>query len=414
MDRVSTNLPNDNMQFYTRQRQVDMSELQDKMASQTRIQNLRDDPAAASHATRYQSYNARLERYSDNMQMAINTYNTTETNMRQAMDIMQEVRQLAVQGANGTYTKEELRHMATQVDEYLKQMVLLANSLNGDGTAVFAGERTKNLPFRVVEGTLPGSDKTVIAGVEYMGNIGVKETEISDNHYIETSFPGNQVFWAENQQVYAKRDASNFVVTADSTISVDGVGIDLRQGDNIYAIIGKINASKAAVKARLDPVQNSLVLETTSPHQLWLGDSAGRVLQDLGVVKDGNGPAPNNLAKDAVRFGGSLFDSLISLRDHLQQGDQLSVGGEVLRGVDSGMGNLLSSLGSLGAKSSRVQVAFKNNEKMIPDVKGRLSLEMDLDMTKAITDLKLMELTHEAALSTAAKVLRPTLLDFLR
>jgi len=304
--------------------------------------------------------------------------------------------------------------MATQVDEYLKQMLLVANAIGGDGTTVFAGERTKNLPFRVVEGTLPGTDKTVITGVEYMGNIGVKQTEISDNHYVETSFPGNQVFWAENQRIFAARDATNYVVTANSTIAIDGVPVELRQGDNIYAIINKINSSKTAVKARLDPAQNSLVLETTTPHQLWLNDQNGKVLQDLGIVRDGGSPSPLNLAKDASRFGGSLFDSLISLRDHLQRGDQINVGGDVLAGLDSGMGNLLSNLGSLGAKSSRVQLAFKNNEKMIPDMKQRLSIETDLDMTKAITDYKLMELTHEAALSTAAKVLRPSLLDFMR
>lgn len=414
MERVSTNLPNDNMQYYTRQRQVDMSNLQSKMATSSRILNLRDDPAAASHATRYQSFNTRLERYSDNMQMALNTYNTTEDHMRQGLDILHEVRQIAVQGANGLYGKGEYEAFAMQVDEYLKQMVAVANAVGGDGTTVFAGERTKNLPFRVIEGTLPGSDKTVITGVEYMGNIGVKQTEIADNIYINTTFPGNQVFWSENQQIFARRDATNFAVTANSTMNIDGVPIELRQGDNIYAIIGKINSSKAAVKARLDPVQNSLVLETTSPHQLWLEDAAGSVLQDLGVIQNSIGKPPQNIAKDASRFGGSMFDTLIALRDHLQRGDQLNVGGEMLKGIDSSMSNLLSNLGSLGAKSSRVQVAYKNNEKMIPDMEARLSIETDLDMTKAITDYKLLELTHEAALSTAAKVLRPTLLDFLR
>ena len=414
MERVSTNLPNDNMQYFTRQRQVDMSDLQNKMATSSRIQNLRDDPAAASHATRYQSFNTRLERYSDNMQMALNTYNTTEDHMRQGLDILHEVRQIAVQGANGLYGKGEYEAFAMQVDEYLKPMVAVANAVGGDGTTVFAGERTKNLPFRVIEGTLPGTDKTVISGVEYLGNIGVKQTEIADNIYINTTFPGNQVFWSENQQIFARRDATNYAVTANSTMNIDGVPIELRQGDNIYAIIGKINESKAAVKARLDPVQNSLVLETTNPHQLWLEDASGKVLQDLGVVQNSAGKPPHNIAKDASQFGGSIFDTLIALRDHLQRGDQLNVGGDMLKGIDSSMGNLLSNLGSLGAKSARVQVAYKNNEKMIPDMKDRLSIETDLDMTKAITDYKLMELTHEAALSTAAKVLRPSLLDFLR
>ncbi len=43
-----------------------------------------------------------------------------------------------------------------------------------------------------------------------------------------------------------------------------------------------------------------------------------------------------------------------------------------------------------------------------------LSREVDLDLSKAITDLKMLEHTHQAALGTSARILRPTLLDFLR
>lgn len=414
MDRVSSNLPNDNMQYFTRQRQVDMSELQSKMGAQTRMLNLRDDPAAAAHSTRYQSFTARLEKYSSNIQMAINTYNSTEDKMREAQDMLQEVRQLAVQGANGTYTREETKAMAVQVDEYLKQLIQTANAVGGDGTAVFAGMRTKNLPFRVVEGTVPGTDRTVITGVEYLGNIGQKETEIADNQYIETNFPGNQIFWAENQQVFARRDATDYVVTQNATISIDNVPISLKQGDNIYAIVAKINDSKAAVKARIDPVQNSLVIETTNPHQLWLKDETGKVLQDLGMLRDGTSNPPQNLAKDVTVFGGSVFDSLISLRNHLEAGDQANIGGDVLRGLDSAMGSLLGKLASVGAKTSRLELAYKTTEKIIPDYLARNSLEIDLDMTKAITDYKVLEQTHEAALSTAAKLMKVSLLDFLR
>lgn len=35
-------------------------------------------------------------------------------------------------------------------------------------------------------------------------------------------------------------------------------------------------------------------------------------------------------------------------------------------------------------------------------------------MSEAITDLKMLEYTHKAAMQTAARILQPTLLDFLR
>ena len=40
--------------------------------------------------------------------------------------------------------------------------------------------------------------------------------------------------------------------------------------------------------------------------------------------------------------------------------------------------------------------------------------EMDLDLTEGITRLKMLDTTHQAALRTAAKILPPTLMDYLR
>lgn len=414
MNRISTNLPTDNMQYYTRQRQYDMNELQSRMAGQNKILNLRDDPAGAAHASRYLSFNARLEQYSGNIQSTIENYNTTETQMRSALEILQRSRELAVQGSNGNYNKDQLAMMAQEVDQYIQQMVQIANSRDAEGNFVFSGLRSKNMPFRTVEGRVEGHGNALVTQVEYLGDIGSRNAEIADNQYIEMDFPGNQVFWAENQAVLASRDASSFVLTEDAQISVDNAVINLKAGDNIHSIISRINDSKASVKAHVDPVNNSLVLETTTPHQIWLRDEKGSVFQQLGVLKDAESAPPHNISSDAKQFGGSMFDALISFRDNLYAGDQTDIGGSVLKGLDSAMDNLLSNLGSLGAKSSRMELAYKTTEKLIPDYQSRISQELDVDITKAITDYKALELTHQAALSTTAKVLKTSLLDYLR
>lgn len=414
MDRVSTNLVNDNMLYYSLQRQSQMDEANSRMASQNRILDLRDDPASASHATRYQSYMTRLERFSENIETTINIYHTTEGHMQEALTVMQQARELAVQGATGTYAPSDLKAMAQHVDELLSHLVQVANAVDGEGTAVFAGQRTKNVPFRVLEGTVPGGDHSYITKVDYLGDIGRHRTEIAENKYIEMNYPGNDVFWAENQSLIAPRDARDFVAAADSKISVDGVDIQVRQGDNIHALVARINDSTAAVKASIDPVTSGLVIHTSKPHQLWLKDEQGTVLQDLGVLRDANTPPPGNYAKDVSLRGGSAFDMLISLRDNLLAGDHLDVGGGSLAGIDAAISNLLGNLGELGAKTDRLTIAFKRTEKELPDMAARLSTETDVDMTKAITDLKVLELTHEAALAAMARLNKASLMDFLK
>jgi flagellar hook-associated protein 3 FlgL len=405
---------NDNLQFQTRNRSVEMNDVQDQIASQSRLNKLRNDPAAAAHTTRYSSYLTRLNRFSDNLQTGISNYRMTEGHMRQAVDVLQEIRQIAVQGSTGTYSQEDTKQMARRVDELLGQLVATANAQNGDGTAVFGGDRSKTLPFRTIEGRIPGFGGTVVTDVEYTGSIGTKQTEISDGNYIELSIPGNQVFWAENQQIFSQVDASSYVAQQASTISIDGVDIPVSQGDNIYTIMSSINRSDAPVKARLDPVQNSLVLESTTPHQIWLADDQGEVLSDLGILRNPQAKPPQNLANDTRLYGGSLFDSVIRLRNELFQGDVIDIGGDSLRGLDTAMDNLLSNVSRVGARTERMEISFRRIEREIPDMTGRLSLESDVDMTEAITNLKTLEVAHKAALSTLARVVPTTLLDFLR
>ncbi|MFW5688039.1 MAG: flagellar hook-associated protein 3 [Spirochaetota bacterium] len=415
MQRISTNMPNDDMQYYARQREARLLNQQNQIASQNRIQQLRDDPAAAAHASRHDSYRFRLERYAENIETAQLRHRESEVYMREAVDILQRARELAVQGANGTYTREDTQAMAAEVNQLLNQLVEAANAKGGDGAMLFAGDRTMTQPFRTIEGRVAGFDEPVIAQVQYLGTTSENRTEIADGSYVPLNFAGNKVFWAENQQVWSSVDATSYVVPEDATIRVADEEVQLRAGDNISAIIARINDAGAPVRARLDPIQNSLVLETTTPQQLWVQDGEGSdVLADLGIVSGRDNAPPQNLASSARVFGGSTFDMLVNLRDQLASGDTIDIGGRALGGMDSALDNVLGRLGQLGSYDERLQVAFERTENAIPEITARYSNEVDVDMTEAITELRMLEYTHRAALGAAARIMQPTLLDFLR
>jgi flagellar hook-associated protein 3 FlgL len=415
MQRISTNMPNDDMQYYARRRESQLLNTQNQIGSQNRIQELRDDPAAAAHATRHDSYRYRLERYSENIEMAQLRHRESETYMQEAVSILQRARELALQGAHGTYTQSDTQAMAAEVNQLLNQLVEAANAKGGDGAMLFSGDRTQTQPFRAIEGRADGFDEPVVMQVQYLGTINQNRTEIADGSYIPLNFAGNRVFWAENQQIFSSVDATGYVVQQDSTINVDGQEVRLREGDGISAIIAKINESGAPARARLDPVQNSLVVESTAPHQLWLDDGeGGQVLADLGILNGRGNAPPQNTASSARVFGGSTFDMLINLRDQLAAGDTIDTGGRALGGIDSALDNVLGRLGTLGSYDERLSLAFERTENAIPVITERYSNEVDVDMTEALTELRMLEYTHRAALGAAARVIQPTLLDFLR
>jgi flagellar hook-associated protein 3 FlgL len=237
---------------------------------------------------------------------------------------------------------------------------------------------------------------------------------VGTGNYVEAGFSGNSLFWAEQQQLFASRDASGYILPDDAVIRVDNEYIELSAGDSIHAVIAKINESAAAVKASLDPVENSLVLATTSPHQMWVEDAGnGRVLKDLGLVAE-IGKPPYNTAPGASVSGGSLFDMVIHLRDSLLKGDTVEIGGSALKGITMAQNNLIETISGLGSRDERIQLVRQRIALEKPEIQNRNSQETDIDMAEAITNLKVLEQTHRAALQTAGKILQPTLMDFLK
>jgi flagellar hook-associated protein 3 FlgL len=416
MKRISTNMPNLDMSYYMRLREWKMNELQNKMASQTRIKNLRDDPIAAGHAVRFESKLVRLERFSQNIAAVRGEMALVEGNLRSGLDILQRLRELSVQGANGIYDQSQMAFMGEEVNQLLAEMVGLANARAGNGDYLFSGFRAKVEPFRVSSGRVQdGPAGEVISRVEYVGDIGVNQAEIGENAEIGYKLPGNHAFWAERQQIYASADASAYRVQQDAKIRLDGVEIELKEGDNVHAIIHKINDSGAPLKARLDPVKASLVLESTFAHQIWPEDvGEGTVLQDLGIVSPGTASPPLNTADTASVFGGSVFDMIIHLRNGLYAGDVKAIGGSGLRGIDNAIESLTARLAEVGSRDARLELTARKLDYERPEYIRLVSSETDLDLAEAVTNLKMLEYTHKAALATAARVIQPTLLDFLR
>ncbi len=411
MFRISTELSHLDTQFNLRQREFYLNRIQNKIASQRRILELRDDPSAASHVTQLQSYLNRLETFAENAQFALDTYQYTEGYVRQGVEIMQRVRELAVQSAHGIYTDEDRSLIASEVNEMLEEIVSVGNAAAPTGNALFGGTRISASPYAVLYGRAVGDDAEQIIAVSYEGNIDTRQTEIADGNYIPLDFAGNRLFWAQNQQLFSNVDASSYQAAIDSQIRIDGVSIEINAGDNIGAIVARINNSSAAVRAAVDPLRNGLVLETTHPHQLWLEED-GTVLLELGILGSGN--APNNFAEGSELFGGSLFDALISFRDALYRNDSEAIGGQILQGIDESLSNLLSGVASIGAKSSRAQFVQQRIQYEIPEVGEAASQLRDIDFTEAITEFRTQEYSHQAALAAAGRILPRTLLDFLR
>lgn len=414
MTRISSQINNSDTQYHLRRQEVNSNRLSNQIGNQSRISSLRDDPIAAGHLVRYQSYQGRVECFEKNAQTLADQFNVREGYINQNLQIMQRVRELAVGGASGTYTPDDLKNMATEVNELLKELVQNANAVGPDGNTLFSGTRTKGVAFDVVMGNVPGANEALIENVRYNGNVGINKVEVDENAYLEVDSSGNKTFWAEPQRLMGQRDLSSWQALEDGVIGIDGVDVKVSSGDNVYALAAKINDSGVAVKAEIDPVTGGLNLTTTDSHQIWLEDKSGSSLSDIGMIKDKSQLPPYNIGNGVRVSGGSLFDSVIALRDAMLRGDNESIGGRVLGTIDQGISNLTTRLAKSGSDYERAVNNIERSKTNNLNVTALVSREGDIDITKAITDMKMMEYVNQATLSNAGKMYSSTLLDYMR
>jgi len=189
-------------------------------------------------------------------------------------------------------------------------------------------------------------------------------------------------------------------------------------------------AAKEAIAARLDGLTQNLLAQANADYlgrSVFAGNSdAGlafrddpdftftgtatasvdrRIGADTTVRVDADGAAIFGTASN------SIFALIGTIADDLRTGTNV---GAHLTAIDLAMKTVLTAQTDVGVRQAQIQ---KAGEALVQH-KGNLEAQRagieDVDLGQAILDLKLQEVTYQAALSVTARVLQPTLMDFLR
>ena len=410
-------MPFDSAQFHVRQQQSRISNLQNQITSQNRLQELRDDPLAAARTVRHESFLARLQRFEQNTLYARDHFNITHAYLDSALGVVQRVRELAVQGANGIHAPEDLRIMGVEINELLRELVAISNAVGPDGNQLFGGDRAFTEPFRVVEGMVEGGNENMIVRVEYRGAGATRRTEISDGTFTNLDLSGGEAFWAERMQIFSSVNATNYRVNAPGSFFLNGVEIPVTVGDTLPSIVARINDSPAPVRAFIDTDTMGLALEGTGHQMILAEDGAGgaTVLRDLGIIRGNMDSGSTNWDETRSRVaGGSMFDMVVRLRDAMFRGDGEFIGSQGIAGMDLALGNLVTRIADVGSRQERVEVVWHRLNREIPDVQSYITRDAGVNLATAATNLSMMDLAHRATLQTTARLLPVSLLDFLR
>lgn len=412
--RISSNTIPDSSMFHNRAREYSLDKNNEQINSGKKHRLPRENVVDVTQAMTFHTKIHGVNQFIRNIDDLSSERSLVEVKLTDTVNVMQRLRELTVQSANGIYDSDDRKKMAMEVDQLLRNIVLNGNS-KFKGNFLFSGFKKYTKPFEVLEGSVRGIKDAMITEVRYLGDNGKHKRAIDANEFAAATNSGNEVFWAEPFQIYSQVNTADFRLTDDSKIMINGEEIKFDAGDNIYAIVEKINQSPVAVKASIDVINGGLILESTVPHKPEIADiEGGTLMQDLGILEEGMAIGPDNFNQDATQFGGSIFDVLIGLRDAMLQNNQEDIGGRYLGAIDNTINSLTFYTAESGALQNRLDYLTDRHGSDKLRYTETLSQLEDVDYTEAITELKQLEFAQKAALSSLARITKTSLMDFLR
>jgi flagellar hook-associated protein 3 FlgL len=152
----------------------------------------------------------------------------------------------------------------------------------------------------------------------------------------------------------------------------------------------------------------------------YLGDS-GAVVRAVspGVDVQVNVTGPDAFSFTAVTPGGptDVFATLAKISADLRAGTPVSV--ETVRtddlsALDAGFLKMQQALATVGARYHQVETMRNRNESDAINLTGALGEVESIDLPKTVMELQMQEVAYQSALAATARVIQPSLVDFLR
>ena len=190
--------------------------------------------------------------------------------------------------------------------------------------------------------------------------------------------------------------------------STKPLGVDVDNlGNNFLKLQGKegnfldINSNNPQMLNEIDMIGSRLTVEISQGVTMDYNVNAVELL----FTKDGEGKS-----LDVMELMNSIVNNIAS--DKPEDNDK--VVNENLNAIDAVMSNINRLRGEVGSKQNRMESAQSQNEDSNYNMTDILSKTEDIDFAEKTMEVSIMQTVYTASLQTSAKILQPTLMDFLR
>jgi flagellar hook-associated protein 3 FlgL len=281
-----------------------LQKVQWQMNTGKKIGKPSDDPVGINYSLRYRSDLVANEQYQRNLDSAMSWLENADSALNQLVNVLDRIRYLTVQAANGTNSDQSLDAIASEMEQLRDQLYEIANT-QFNGKYIFNGQKTDQKPY-------PNPDDFTDNTMDNNAALWPIEFEVARGVIVQVNMHAREIF-GEND------DANS---------------------DNIFAVME-------------------------------------RIIDALG-------------AHDPEQVGAELG------------------------ALDARMDKILQAWAVVGARYNRMELMNNRLQDDKLNVTTLLSKTEDADLAEVIINLKTEENIYRSSLAAGARIIQPSLLDFLR
>lgn len=470
--RITNNMMINNMLINLQNNMSSISKEQQMYATGKKFIVPSDDPIGMSKSLRLNTDLSSNDQYKKNCEDAISWMNVTEDAINGVQKVLDRMRDLAVQAANGTNTPSDTEKISSEISELRKELIGQANSTYA-GRYIFSGYKTDSklmnddATYNVTVGKACSQTfKTSDAATKGPGSAGSITIEVKDTtdqsttsditkstntvRNITIDYPAGAT-WDDIKKVIngdtpgtaglsitdttittvndltTKPAPAAVVTTTPTTVTVPSsilkdmnITADITQADvNNSKLVINVNSNLVKTTSA-DPTKAVSITSQVENIQYQVGVANTITINTLGTDIFGagvNGGEPK-LFQDVDKFiaalnmdpqnppaGKTASDVTKDRQDALQA---------ALKNIDDNLEQESKVKAELGAKTNRAELTSNRLDDEKINFTKLLSDNEDCDYEEVIMNLTNQENVYKASLQIGAKVIEPTLSDYLR
>jgi len=377
---------------------------QKQISSGKRIANPSDDPVGAARVIKINQELAIRGQYRSNIDAAEAQLAQEETVLQQVLNVMQRIRELALQASNGVQTNDDRRYTATEIEARFDELVSLVNTRGPSGEYLFSGFQGDVQPF-VVDGQ----------SVTFHGDEGQRKVQVDSGQFVAINDSGRELFMdvESASPVFAVRahpdndPLSNAGITAGPIVDRDAVAAFFP--DDLVVEFRPLSEDPAGlpnytVRRRSDNrVVEGLQNVPYTPN-------ADIQAQGMSIKISGQ-PQPGDRffvetsnKQDLLTTVRNIASGLVSMDPVAEPEAFEFLLGDTLTGLDNAMNSILEVQAKIGARLNAVESTRSLHDDIDLNAREVLAEIRDLDFAEAVGRLSFQSFLLEAAQQSFVRV----------